>query len=215
MSWVDVWRIALPEVEDTTLLDEEERKRADSFRSAHDRRVFVGAHAALRRILARYVEGPLCFATGSHGKPALSPPQVRFNLAHSDELALLAVSPDREVGIDVEPVRELAADAARYFSPAEQKALGSLPERERPLAFFLAWTRKEAYIKARGRGLSLPLDSFDVELRPGVPAALLATRPDAEDVIRWRLHGLDVGPEYAAALAVEGDVDRITIRTEG
>jgi 4'-phosphopantetheinyl transferase len=111
------------------------------------------------------------------------------------------------VGIDIERIRsdlEVGEIADRFFSRREVAMLQTLPTEEQRQAFFRCWTRKEAYIKARGEGLSLPLDEFDVSLAPGEPAAILGTRPDSSEASRWSLQELAPAPGYVAALAVEG-----------
>jgi 4'-phosphopantetheinyl transferase len=169
----------------------------------------------LRIILGHYVEAPpegLRFCYNPYGKPALDPTQdrgsLRFNLSHSGGRALYAVARGREVGVDVETIRtEFAglAIAERFFAPAEVAVLRDLAPEHRTRAFFSCWTRKEAFIKARGKGLSIPLDTFEVSLAPGAPAALLATHDDRDEAARWTLFDLDPGPGFAGALAVEGD----------
>jgi 4'-phosphopantetheinyl transferase len=132
---------------------------------------------------------------------------LRFNASHSNALALYAVAREREVGIDLEFVREDFAGfeiAERFFSPREVSALRALPEGERVEAFFDCWVRKEAYIKARGEGLSHPLHTFTVSLTPGEPAALLHTEGDSREAARWSLVGLYPCEGYRAALASEG-----------
>ena len=132
---------------------------------------------------------------------------LRFNLAHSHKLALCAVTWGREVGIDLEYARADLADeriAERFFSTQEVAALRALPKDVRLQAFFNCWTRKEAYVKARGEGLSMPLDQFDVSLVPGEPAALVSTPTDPQEVSRWTLQEISPAPGYVAALAVEG-----------
>lgn len=192
------------------LLSEDEAARADRFRFEHHRGHFVVARAALRRILGRYLGQParlLRFGYNEYGKPTLPHPPLRFNLSHAGEVALLAVTSGREVGVDVEAVRDdIEGDqlAERFFSPGEVETLMSLPEGLRPRAFFDCWTRKEAFIKALGSGLSHPLDAFDVSLAPGEPAALLRTRTDPLEAARWTLRELEPGEGYAAAVAVEG-----------
>lgn len=122
-------------------------------------------------------------------------------------MALYAITRGREVGIDLEFIRcDLEAEqiAERFFSHSEIATLRALPKHFQKCAFFLGWTRKEAYIKARGEGLSLPLDQFDVSLIPGEPAALLSTQPDSDDAFRWSLQELTLASGYVAALAVEG-----------
>jgi 4'-phosphopantetheinyl transferase len=111
------------------------------------------------------------------------------------------------VGIDLEYIRsdlQVEQLAERFFSRREIATLRTLPPEVQRQAFFLCWTRKEAYLKARGEGLSLPLDQFDVSLIPGEPAALLSTQRDPYEVSRWSLQELTPAPGYAAALAVEG-----------
>ncbi len=195
-------------------LSEDERARAARFHFSHDRSRFIVARGVLRAILGRYVNvppGQIEFRYEYNGKPGLAAAceedELRFNLSHSHGLALYAVASGREVGIDIEYIHATKADdgiAERFFSPAEVAALRALPAKKRTRAFFTCWTRKEAYIKARGTGLALPLDQFDVTVDPGQPAALLSTRGDPEEASRWSLRDLDPGPGCVAALAVEG-----------
>jgi 4'-phosphopantetheinyl transferase len=131
---------------------------------------------------------------------------LRFNASNSHGLALFAVSCGRELGTDVERIRaDVASDqvAERFFSPGEVAVLRSLPNHLQTTAFFHCWM-KEAYIKAHGEGLSIPLDQFDVSLAPGEPPALLSTQQDPVEASRWRLEELNPGPGYMAARAVEG-----------
>jgi len=224
---VHVWRIALDwppaRIEAmTSLLSPDERQKADRFRFAQDRVRSVVGRGVLRTLLARCAKTEpreLCFEYGSFGKPCLagnfSDRPLQFNVSHSGDLALIALTVDRVIGCDVERVRnDLEADqiAARFFSPYERRALRSVPEHLRFGAFFDCWTRKEAYIKAIGGGLSLPLDQFDVSLTPGEPARLLATRPDAAEAGRWTIQALDMGADYRAAVAVEGAGWQIKMR---
>jgi 4'-phosphopantetheinyl transferase len=218
---VHVWRASLEQkasavAEFRRLLAEDERCRADRFHFTRDRVHYVVARGILRTLLARYLnERPerLRFNYSAFGKPSLEEDSagalaLRFNLSHSKDLALYAFTRGREIGVDVEHVRadvEGEDIARRFFSPAEISVLRSLPAEARPRAFFDCWTRKEAYIKAHGEGLSLPLDGFDVTLSPGEPARLLATRHDPAQAARWSLRELSPGEGYAAALAVEGD----------
>src|SRR5208283_4072463 len=121
--------------------------------------------------------------------------------------ALYAVTRGREIGIDLEFIRcdlEVEQIAERFFSRSEIATLRAVPTDLQKYAFFLCWTRKEAYIKARGEGLSLPLDQFDVSLIPGEPAELLGTRPDSDEALRWDLRELAVAPGYVGAVAAEG-----------
>jgi 4'-phosphopantetheinyl transferase len=135
---------------------------------------------------------------------------LRFNLSHSNEVALLAVALDAELGVDVEHVRpDFAGEdiARRYFSRAEVEVFNKLPQDERVAAFFRCWTRKEAYIKAIGKGFSQALDAFDVTLAPGVAPALL--RAEDDDASRWWMTDVDVGEGYAGALLVERPVAEV------
>jgi 4'-phosphopantetheinyl transferase len=216
---VHVWRVRLDRDEAalgelTALLAEDELQRASRFHFRKDHDHFVAARGALRDILGRYpglAPRLLRFAYGERGKPSLSPEMggrlLRFNLAHSHGVALCAVTLGRAVGVDLELVQEEFAGmeiAERFFSPREVAALRALALGERATAFFDCWTRKEAYIKARGEGLSHPLHSFAVSLAPGEPAALLCTDDDPPEAARWLLLALTPGGPYRAALAVEG-----------
>lgn len=216
---VHVWRASLdapPVVErqyrDTLAADEVER--AGRFYFEHDRRRFTVARGILRSILSHYIRvrpEELRFRYSRYGKPALDVTHgavpLRFNVSHSAGLALYAIALEREVGVDVEEVRSnvpFAQIAAGTFSPAENVAFCMLPAHMQPLGFFNCWTRKEAYIKARGMGLSLPLDQFDVSLTPGEPALLLRTAGEPEAVHRWSLQELIPGPGFVGAVAAEG-----------
>jgi 4'-phosphopantetheinyl transferase len=206
-------------------LSADELQRAARFHFARDRRRFTVARGVLRDILGRYLRVPpseLEFRYSAYGKPALADvadaPWLRFNVSHSHEVALFAVTCGREVGVDIEYLgREIRGEeiAERFFSARERADLSALPAEVKHEAFFNCWTRKEAYIKAHGEGLSLPLDQFDVSLAPGEPAALLATRSDPREALRWSLQALTPGPDYVAALAVEGQGWHFTCRQWG
>ncbi len=196
-------------------LTTDERMRAERFRFARDRARFIVGRGLLRAILARYLAmepGALVFAYNAFGKPSLSDEsggeRLHFNLSHADDTALVAVTCSRAVGVDIESVRADRANervAARFFSPREVAALRALDPDAQREAFFTCWTRKEAYIKARGGGLSIPLDQFDVSLAPHEPAALLASRENGESGNRWSLHHLVPGPGAIGAVAVAGE----------
>jgi 4'-phosphopantetheinyl transferase len=200
-------------------LDQDEQARANRFHFEKHRRHFVVGRGVLRLLLGRYLETSpedVRLSYGPYGKPALDAvhynSRLRFNASHSGELALYAFVQDHEVGIDVELIKgdfETEEIAERFFSPYEIKTLSALPAAEKPAAFFRCWTRKEAYIKAIGSGLSHPLDQFDVTLAPNEPAALLRVHQDPESVARWTMFDLDVGPGYAAALAIDSPVNTI------
>jgi 4'-phosphopantetheinyl transferase len=216
---VHVWRASLdPDPSGIAplqhTLSADELQRASRFRFPRDRRRFTVARGVLRDILGRYLDVPpsdIKFRYSAYGKPALADgfdaAGVQFNISHSHEMALFAVTCNREIGVDVEYLgREVRGEdiAERFFSVHERTVLRALPAAAKHQAFLNCWTRKEAYIKAHGEGLSLPLDQFDVSLAPGEPAALLATHSDPQEAQRWSLRALDPGPDYAAALAVEG-----------
>ncbi len=216
---VHVWQVAL-DLDEVSLcslrglLSPDEQARADQFRFPVHRGRFIAARGRLRVLLARYLEiepAMLRFNYDAYGKPRLSADSskndLRFNVAHSDGLALFAVACQREVGVDLERIWAKRANkqiAERFFSPGEVAALHALPKELQVEGFFNCWTRKEAFIKALGKGLAFPLDQFEVSLVPGEPAALLSSRGEPEATLLWTLHDLAPIPGYAAALAVEG-----------
>jgi 4'-phosphopantetheinyl transferase len=210
-----LWRLDLDaatgEASATDILNEEERARAARFHFERDRHRFMAGRAALRRILAAYLDrspDDLVFAVGPHGKPALENLGLEFNLSHSGGCGLLAVTRGRRVGVDVERVRaDFAGEdiARRFFAPAEVEALaGSAPD-QYATGFFRCWTRKEAYVKARGDGLSLALDRFEVPLDQGATRALASCLDDPSECARWSLREVVPAPGYLGALVVEGD----------
>lgn len=215
---VHIWRFALDVVGTAyqdllRVLTEEERARAARFHFERDRRHFISGRGILRNLLGRYAgtsPGEIRFEHAQYGKPHLDSginSRLRFNLSHSHGFALLAVTLEREIGIDIEKVRpEVATEqiAEDFFSETEVRTLRSLPETEQATAFFTCWTRKEAYIKARGEGLSFPLDRFDVSLAPQEPAALLRTLDDPGEAALWRMENIDPYPGYAGAIVVLG-----------
>ncbi len=210
---VHVWRIQLDLDAESSpaVLSVEEKEKAARFRFDRDRRRFSAAHAALRVILAGYLNlkpQEVQFTNNSYGKPYLAGSSTLFfNLSHSHELALLAVALRREVGVDVEYIRQELVEPAvirRYFAPAEVAALAALPAGVEVGAFFNIWTRKEAFIKARGMGLSLPLDQFDVSVYPNNGEVVLKTYAEPEQADLWSIQAFHPAPEYAAAVAAQG-----------
>lgn len=216
---VHVWRASLDQSAGVvarlrSTLSGDEMVRAARFHFEKDRVSFIIARGVLRNILGCYLHVPpdqLQFNYSPYGKPSLAAEfeegGLDFNVSHSHSLALYAFARGRALGVDVEHLRAGAAErqiAERFFSADEVAALCGLPAARQPRAFFDCWTRKEAYIKARGEGLSFPLAEFDVSLRPDEPAALLRVRGDAREAERWTLRALDVAPDYAAALVGEG-----------
>lgn len=218
---VHLWRLALDQPAAALramagTLSLEEQLRAAHFRFDRDRARFTAARGLLRALLGRYLRvapAEVRFRDGPMGKPSLAwppgeHPLLEFNLSHSLDVALCAVALGRRVGVDVEHVQpdiEYEDVAAYAFSLAEQRSLRALATQSRPRAFFTCWTLKEAYIKARGDGLHLPLDQFDVSLDVNVAQRLVGHRLDPDETTRWEVRPLDLGsPDYAAALAVEG-----------
>jgi len=189
----------------------DESTRAARFHFQQDRDRFIAARGWLRMIAGRYLDmmpTAVDFAYSRYGKPAIrecvETVALRFNLAHAGDLALYAFTLRRDVGIDIEvidPQFFSEAIARQFFSPREVTALLEFPVSERPHAFFDCWTRKEAFIKAQGMGLSLPLNQFEVSLEHDQPA-LLHTAWDPSEAGRWSLINIDPAPGYSAALAV-------------
>lgn len=217
---VHIWRLELDQPESVVAefratLEVNELERAGRFHFEKHRKQFVVGRGGLRYVLARYLDvkpEEIRFSYGAYGKPALVNEGLHFNMSHSHGVALIAVALDRELGVDVEHVRTDFANedvARRFFSPVEVASFNALGKEEQVAGFFRCWTRKEAYIKAIGRGLSEPLHAFDVTLAPGEPAALL--RAERGDVSRWAMFNIDVGDDYAGALAAEAPISNIRL----
>jgi 4'-phosphopantetheinyl transferase len=225
---VHLWRADLDDSRWETgrfreMLSEDEIQRAVGYHFERERRHFILRRGMLRSILGRYLSiaaAEVGFVYNPYGKPALETrggeEGLQFNMSHSEGLMLVALRRGRRVGIDIEHVRadlEIEEIAARYFSTAEQAALHALPSEDKLRAFFACWTRKEAFIKALGQGLSLPLDAFDVTLAPLQEARLLSVREStaltAGNALvpehHWQLQHLEPEPGYVGALCVEGD----------
>lgn len=215
---IHIWRAflsvdheVLRRLESTLVADE--KARAARFIFDRDRYHFIAARGILRELLARYISrapGTIRFVYGPHGKPAVADTDaklaVRFNLSHSHGIAVIAIGLGREIGVDVELLRsDFAGEdiAKRYFSAQEVHELHRLPPELRTEGFFICWTRKEAYIKARGDGLYVPLDSFSVSLSPDGPATLSST-----DESLWNMESFVPSPvsepRYVAAVVAEG-----------
>ena len=201
---------AWPGIDWASFLSKDERDRARRFKYARDAYRYTASRALLRIVLGAYLRldpQDLAFDYSTNGKPFLPcGGQLRFNLSHSHDAALIGVTLGREIGVDVERIRddlEVEQIARQFFSKAEQSALATLPAIQRQGAFFDCWTRKEAFVKARGDGLSLPLDQFDVSVRPDEPACLVATRPDADEAAAWEVTAVAVEHGYAAAVVTQ------------
>jgi 4'-phosphopantetheinyl transferase len=214
-----VWRVPLdvpPEIVAglLRLLSADEQARAERFLAEDASRRFVASHGALRLILARYLEKEperLRFLVDERGKPHLDlpagTPALRFSLSHSGDLALCAVADGRDVGVDLERIHPVSAwreIVARYFSPDEQQALRALSGDRALEAFFHGWTRKEAYSKALGDGVSQAWTQFSVSPAPGAGSELAAARPGVGQGGHFTLCPLDPAPGYVAAVAAQG-----------
>lgn len=196
------------------LLNREERIRADRYVFERDRFRFIVGRARLRQMLAVRLgvkSEKIEFVYGKNGKPALADlyakSQLRFNVSRSADLALYAFSNGREVGVDIEEIRAMSdADdvAERFFSNRENKCYRGLDSRNKPYGFFNCWTRKEAFVKALGDGLTHPLDSFDVSLAPGELAAILQYGGVSGDGCGWKLFNIAALPaNYAGAVVFQ------------
>ena len=198
-----------------SILTADERARAERFHFARDRRRFIARRGYLRRLIARYLgsaPGNVRFSYSAAGKPFLARDcggdELSFNMSDSGELAVYAFTlaeTSPAIGIDVEQIEPAVAEeriANHFFSEYEIVALRALPAAEQIQGFFNCWTRKEAYLKATGDGLALPLDHFDVSLIPGEPAELLRAA-GGTNTSDWILQELNVGCRYAAALAIK------------
>jgi 4'-phosphopantetheinyl transferase len=194
------------------LLSPDEHKRAERFAYDHLRRRYIAGRGQLRLLLGSYLQiapAQVEFVYGPAGKPHLADPaaanRLAFNLAHSEDVALLAFTRGRRVGTDIEQKRDvfdLSLIASRYFSHLEQASLFALPRAEQVEAFYRIWTRKEAFLKAVGDGLWRPLDSFSVSLWRD-EAQLLELRDAAYTPAQWQFVHLEPAPGYCGALVWE------------
>ena len=216
---VDVWRVPLDtaELSSAALLSTlamEEAARAARFRFNTDHRRFVSCRLALRILLGRYLDvvpREIQFQYESNGRPELSrgqnPSKLRFNVSHSGEVGLIAVTVDRAIGVDVEAAQADHRNselAGRFFSKREVESLEALPDDKRERAFLACWVRKEAFLKATGAGLTFGLSEFSVSVDPDAPAELLEVSEEADTVNDWYLADLYPGNEFVAALCLEG-----------
>jgi 4'-phosphopantetheinyl transferase len=219
---VHLWSARLEPPEDLLrqfegLLSEDERRRADRFRAGRLRNHYTAGRGTLRMLLARYLRNdPASFSLSyqPHGKPELNPPWnacgVEFNLSHSHELAVYAFTRGEEIGVDVEYIRPMPNAAElmkRFFSPEEVQQWQQMPALQQLAAFYQGWTRKEAWLKAVGSGLSFPLNEFCVTLDD--PAHVLSIRGDREEAAQWWLESCEPSDGYVAAVATRGQVKTV------
>jgi 4'-phosphopantetheinyl transferase len=215
---IDVWIADLNVSEEViellaNFLSPDEQERARRFVFARDRAHYMAGRGILRSILGAYLKvrpSELRFRYNSYGKPYLADDlkfeKLQFNLAHSAGLALYALTVAREIGIDIERIRDdlvVQELAERFFAPEEVKVLMALPKAQQQQAFFECWTRKEAFIKARGLGLSLPLNQFVVAFGPGAAPAVVSTHGEAPPAAQWSVCDLCPATGYVGALVVE------------
>jgi 4'-phosphopantetheinyl transferase len=218
---IDLWFAWLGEITDSrriaeyrSLLSEEERQRQMRFHFERDQHRYLVTRAMVRGVLSKYADvapRDWRFAVNEYGKPSIAAEHaeargIEFNVSHTEELAVLGVARASALGVDVENIRarDVAIDTAvRYFAPAEVTALRALPHQRRQQRFFEYWTLKESYIKARGMGLSIPLDrfAFDLDCPSGIRLMIdpsLGDRPE-----RWAFMQLLLGQDHMAAVCVE------------
>lgn len=223
-SGIEVWTIRLdvpdpqPDIAASSLAPDE-LERAARYRNDTARRHYILSHAALRQILATHLNQPapeIKFHTGPNGKPALAAPnpaRLEFNLTHSGALALVAISRNAEVGIDVEilrPMRDAVAIARRFFTHSEAAALEALDPSEQSAAFLNLWTRKEAFVKATGHGIVNMLARHEVSWDE--QAVLRSIDGDADQAAHWSLHSFTPAAGYLAAVAVHAPHMQISLR---
>ena len=224
---VHVWRARTDlawanQESDRAILSADELARAQHFVRAADAQRFIATRAILRRLLGSYLGIKPCalrFEYGRYGKPSLTGAvegALCFSVAHSADAALVAVARGRRIGVDLELIRNPAPlDVARqFFAPDELRALLSLPSAEQTTAFYRCWTRKEAYLKAKGVGLSAPLDTFAVTHSPAASRALSWSQLDPEGVWRWAFLDLPSCGGFAASVVVETTSPREEVRCD-
>jgi 4'-phosphopantetheinyl transferase len=219
-----VWRASLRLPVETvrrlgSLLSDDESARAGRLRSAELKADFQASRGIQRDILSRYTGIPaasLSFSYSAHGKPALertgAVPDLCFNISNAGGMALFALTTHRRIGVDLEPikpVRHALAIAERFFSSEEVQHFRMLPPEQVDRSFLTVWTRKEAFIKALGEGLSFPLADFDVSFAAGEPARLLRTRP-LDTAAQWSMIELQPAQGFVGCLVAEGTLESVT-----
>lgn len=201
-----------------TTFSEKEKIRAQRFHFEKDRTRFTGARGILRKLLSQYLKcdpADIEFSYSSHGKPALvNDPDLHFNVSHSQNVALFAFSKQFELGVDIETMekfREISAIAKRFFTEEESKIIDSQNDEAQIQAFFNGWTRKEAFLKALGLGLSYPLKQVEVTMAASEPAKFIALYDNKLDIRQWSLYDLKPIDKFAAALVVKGVANKISL----
>jgi 4'-phosphopantetheinyl transferase len=220
-SEVHLWKSRIADYEaDAELfysgsLPTDEKEKADNIRSQENRKAYIISRGILRTILSEYLKvepGDIVFEYNEHGKPSiadgLNPRNVRFNLSHSNDLILYAVAKNKEVGVDIEYMREISKAGRiveRFFSPEQRDFYNSQSESTKKTAFFRLWTRREAYGKAMGRGFSVPAADCGIPLmrNDGEPASVHVVSG------KWSIYDLEQDDNYVSAVTVEGQIRRI------
>lgn len=217
---LDIWAFSQRQASSVSLklhsiLAEDELRRAEKYYTSELQNQYIVRRGILRTILSYYLD---CFASeiefcySEWGKPQLDGSLIHFNLSHSHDSVVVSVSTERLLGIDIEfnaPIPDMKRVAEHHFSPYEQKTLFALDESEQMTAFYRCWTRKEAFIKADGRGLGIDLDSFDVTLAPNYPPKLLRIEDNHTLATQWTMQNLPLdGKNYLGAVLVFGAIHR-------
>ena len=195
------------------VLSPDELDRATRFHFTRDRRRFMAARGVLRSVIAGYLRRPaheISFVYGSRGKPALANGDLQFNLAHSGGLAIIGLTRSGQLGVDVErirPLEDMMQLVNSFFSPLECQELTALPPEAQQSAFFACWTRKEAYVKAMGDGLAMPLDQFDMPVVSSEPPRLLHVDVMSNETTSWSLWDVPLEAGYVGSVAFAGQME--------
>ncbi|MGD1702459.1 4'-phosphopantetheinyl transferase family protein [Dapis sp. BLCC M229] len=209
--WSTNLKLASSQIEElSTILSPDEIERANRFYFERDKNRFIIARGTLRKIISRYLNiepKKLQFSYSDHGKPYLKNTSILFNLSHSQDLALYAVTKVNLIGIDLEyirPMNDAESLAKRFFSAQEYNLISQLPPQKQQETFFKLWTCKEAYLKATGDGLAGGLEKVEISLIPEKPVDFFSINGNMEEASHWYLHQFIPQPNYIAAVAVAG-----------
>jgi 4'-phosphopantetheinyl transferase len=201
----------------SSILSDEEKQRADRFYFEKDRQQYLTGRATLRELLGRYLECPpasIVFEFNEFGKPSVpNGLDLKFNISHSGGLALMGFTLAASIGVDLEKIKagmEIEQIASRFFSSREKEEILQLPAHRQADAFYQCWTSKEAFIKAHGQGLSLPLDQFEVEVNPDRVAALKAVHWEPELVEQWDLYGFTPLKNFVGAVVCDRKIEEVS-----
>lgn len=196
-------------------LSEDEKNRANRFHFRQHRLEYIDGRGKLRHLLGQYLQiapQDIVFDYGKQQKPFIRGSKLQFNISHSHGLALFAFGLEMEIGVDLEKMSteiDILELCQQFFAPKEAQTILALSGLSQIEAFYTCWTRKEAFIKAKGQGLSLPLDQFEVSILPEVPARLLATQWDSREADQWFLYPLAPEKHFLGALAVNRSIEAL------